>query len=135
MDDYIDLDKDFDEISEKAFKHEELGEFKNLGQKYAYLQMLNLYKDFSMNKINKEETIKEKEKIKREYIHNILILEDYECCCKERNKIRGEYHDYIVAIEKSIAKDEMLDNSLKFIQEIIGDNTFYDRQFKKIDNE
>ena len=66
MDDYIDLDKDFDEISEKAFKHEELGDFKNLAQKYAYLQMINLYKDFSANKINKEQAIKEaKERAER----------------------------------------------------------------------
>ena len=40
----------------------------------------------------------------------------------------------MTAIEKSTTQDEILDNSLKFIENIIQDNSFYDRQIKKIDN-
>ena len=58
---------DFDEISEKAYKRQDLGEYKNIAEKLAYMEMLNLYKDYNNELITKEEASKQKNQIKKCY--------------------------------------------------------------------
>ena len=53
---------EFEEISKKAYKKEKLEEFSNFAEKYAYVQMLNLYMEYRNENITKSEA----EKLKKE---------------------------------------------------------------------
>ena len=126
----------FEELAEKAFKNMYPTEHKlNLAEKYTYLRLADLYKDYRNALISKEDAAKEKNKIQKEFDEYQRKIEDYYQVFKERDEVRKKYYEYIVAIEKSQSEDEILDNSLKFIEEIIADSSFYYRQMKKIDNE
>ena len=125
---------DFDEISEKAYKRQDLGEFKNIVEKYAYLQLLNLYRDYNNEMISKNDAIKKKNKIKKEYEWNLQELKKYYEVFKHQQDIRNEYFSYLTEIEKSKNNDDLLINSLKLIEIIIQDNSFFERNYKKIKN-
>lgn len=124
----------FEEIAEKAFKQHSLPATANLAEKYAYNELYYLYKDFRKSLIDKEIATHRKAEIEKEFNENQRRIDNYYDVFKKQNEIRKNYHEYMVAIEKSTTQDEILDNSLKFIENIIQDNTFYDRQIKKIDN-
>ena len=122
---------DFDEISEKAYKRQDLGEFKNIAEKLAYMEMLNLYKDYNNEVITKEEATKQKIKIKKDYLWNQEKINNYYEIMKRQNDIKSKYNSYIIEIEKSQELDDLLMNSLKFIEVIIQDNSFFERNYKK----
>lgn len=121
----------FEEISEKAFKRESLGEYNNLAEKYAYLQLYNLYRDYHNKIIDKKNSIKQKNKIEKEFEENQKKINNYYDVFKKQNEIRIKYNKYITEIEKSQNQDEILEKSLKFIEIIIADPSFYDRNIKK----
>lgn len=123
---------DFDEISEKAYKRQDLGEYKNIAEKLAYMEMLNLYKDYNNELITKEEASKQKNQIKKDYLCNLKKVNDYYEVFKHQNDIKIKYDSYLIEIEKSQDLEEMLLNSLKFIEIIIQDNNFFERNFGKI---
>lgn len=126
----------FEEIAENAFKNTYPTEHKlNLAEKYTYLQLVNLYKDYKNALISKEDAAKNKTKIQKEFEENQRKIDEFYEYLKERSKARDKYFEYIAAIEKSKSQDDILDNSLKFIEQIIADSSFYYRQMKKIDNE
>lgn len=126
----------FEEIAENAFKNIYPTEHKlNLAEKYTYLQLCNLYKDYKNALISKEDATKNKTKIQKEFEENQRKIDEFYEYLKERSKARDKYFEYIAAIEKSKSQDDILDNSLKFIEQIIADSSFYYRQMKKIDNE
>lgn len=124
----------FEEIAEKAFKQKDLPKTANLAEKYAYMELYYLYRDYRKTLIDKEIATNKKTQIQNEFNKNQKKVNDYYEVFKNQNGIRKKYYEYITAIEKSKTQDEILDNSLKFIENIIQDNTFYDRQTKKIDN-
>lgn len=121
----------FEEISEKAFKREELGKYKNLAEKYAYLQLFNLYKDYYNKNIDKEKATVEKQKIKKEFEDNERKINNYYNILKYREQIKGKYTNYITAVEKSESQDDILYNSLKFIETILQDDSFTERNLEK----
>ena len=125
---------EFEKISEKAFKKEELGDYKNIAEKYAYLQMFLLYRNFENELISKENATKEKNKIRKEYELNIKKVNDYYDVFKKQNKIRIEYEHYLHDIEKTTELDDLLIKALKLLEIIIQDNSFFDRNYKKIKN-
>ena len=122
----------FEEISEKAFKREELGPYKNLAEKYAYLQLFNLYKDYYNKNISKEKATIKKAEIQKEFEDNQRKVDSYYRNLKQREEIKGKYTNYIIAVEKSQNQDEILYNSLKFIEAIIQDDSFTSRNLDKI---
>lgn len=124
----------FEEIAEKAFKQQDLLPTTNLAEKYAYSELYYLYRDFRKGLIDKEIAAHRKLEIEKEFNDNQRRIDNYYEVFKKQNEIRKNYHEYMTAIEKSTTQDEILDNSLKFIENIIQDNSFYDRQIKKIDN-
>ena len=124
----------FEEIAEKAFKQQDLLPTANLAEKYAYLELYYLYRDFRKGLIDKEIATNRKTEIEKEFNDNQRRIDNYYEVFKKQNEIRKNYYEYMTAIEKSTTQDEILDNSLKFIENIIQDNSFYDRQIKKIDN-
>lgn len=121
----------FEEISEIAFKGEKLNGYPSIAQKYAYIQMCNLYRDYKNNMISKENATKQKNDIKKEYEINQSKVDDYYNIMKKQNEIRTRYHDYICEIEKSNGTEDLLDKSLKFIEVIISDESFYNRNIEK----
>lgn len=124
-----------EEISELAFKKKDLPVTCNLAEKYFYLQLYYLYEDYRKELIDKEKAEKEKLKFEKEFDDNQRRIDEYYKVFKERNEIRKNYHEFLAAIEKSTGDVELLDNSLKFIENIVHDNSFYNRQMEKIDNE
>ncbi len=124
----------FEEIAEKAFKQQDLLPTANLAEKYAYSELYYLYRDYRKTLISKETATNRKAEIEKEFNDNQRRIDNYYEVFKKQNEIRKKYYEYITAIEKSTTQDEILDNSLKFIENIIQDNSFYDRQIKKIDN-
>lgn len=124
----------FEELCEKAFKKQGLDEFANIAEKYAYLRMSVLFDDYRNAKINKDDAAKQKQEIKREYEnYQNKIAEHFELCRKQ-NDIRVQYGQYIIDIEKATDQFELLDKSLLFIEKIISDDSFRDRNIKKVDN-
>lgn len=124
---------DFEIISEKAFKKQSLDGFPNIADKYAYLQLLNLYKDYENQNISKSEAVKQKAKIKKEFeVETRNISLDLEMR-KTLNQIRGNYEIWIANIEKSKNQDEQLEYSLRFIEAILQDNSFVNRNLEKFD--
>lgn len=121
----------FEEISEKAFKRESLGEYNNLAEKYAYLQLYNLYRDYHNKIIDKENSIKQKNKIEKEFEENQKKINNYYDVFKKQNEIRIKYNVYLTEIEKAKEQDELLEKSLKFIELIIQDKSFFDRNIEK----
>lgn len=124
----------FEEIAEKAFKQHSLSVTANLAEKYAYSELYYLYRDYRKTLISKEIATKRKIEIEKEFNENQRRIDNYYEVFKKQNEIRKNYYEYMTAIEKSTTQEEILDNSLKFIEDIIQDNSFYDRQIKKIDN-
>lgn len=121
----------FEEISEKAYKREEIGKCRNLAEKYAYLQLFDLYKDYYNKKVSKEEAISNKAKIEKEFEENQRKIERYYEELKYRENIKAKYTNYIIAVEKSKSQDDILFNSLKFIETILQDSSFTDRNLEK----
>lgn len=124
----------FDEISEKAYKKQDLGEHKNIAEQLAYFKMIKLYQDFDNELIDKDKAKEQKNKIQKEYEWNLEKINKYYEIFEIQNNIRGKYQSYINEIEKSQELDNLLINSLKFIEIIIQDNNFFERNYKKIKN-
>ena len=121
----------FEEISEKAFKKEQLGEYSNLAEKYAYSELYYLYRDYRKTIIDKETATVNKSKIEKEFNENQKKINNYYDVFKKQNEIRIKYNTYLTEIEKSQNQDEILEKSLKFIEIIIADPSFYNRNIKK----
>lgn len=122
----------FEEISEKAFKKEKISETSNLAEKYAYLQLVDLYKDYYNGKIAKEKAAIEKHKIEFEFNDYQQRIKKYYDLYKERNENRIKYEDFIISIEKESDQTQLLIKSLQFIEMIIQDKSFFERNYAKI---
>ena len=121
----------FEEISEKAFKKEQLGEYSNLAEKYAYLQLYNLYRDYFLKNIDKQKASEIKNEIKKEFENYQEKIEKYYDYFKRQTEIRIKYNSYLTEIEKTTNQDDLLEKSLKFIEIIIQDKSFFDRNIEK----
>lgn len=122
----------FEEISEKAFKREALGEYSNLAEKYAHLQLYNLYRDYFQKKIDKQKASEIKNEIKKEFQYYQERIDDYYFYFKKQNEIRIKYDCYLSEIERAKEQDDLLEKSLKFIELIIQDKSFFDRNIEKV---
>ena len=121
----------FEEISEKAFKKEQLREYSNLAEKYAYLQLYNLYRDYFLKNIDKQKASEIKNEIKKEFENYQEKIEKYYDYFKRQTEIRIKYNSYLTEIEKTTNQDDLLEKSLKFIEIIIQDKSFFDRNIEK----
>ena len=121
----------FEEICEKAFKKEQLREYSNLAEKYAYLQLYNLYRDYFLKNIDKQKASEIKNEIKKEFENYQEKIEKYYDYFKRQTEIRIKYNSYLTEIEKTTNQDDLLEKSLKFIEIIIQDKSFFDRNIEK----
>lgn len=125
---------EFEEISKKAYKKEKLEEFSNFAEKYAYVQMLNLYMEYRNENITKSEAEKLKKEIEKEYNENLRKYNNYCERLKKQNLLKAKYEEYLYAVEKSQEQEDLLINSLKLIEVFVQDDTFFDRNINKIKN-
>lgn len=126
---------DFKIICEKAYKKEKLDEFANLAEKYAYLEMQVLYQKFKDELITQSQAEKDKKQIEMEFNINQDRENKYNEVFKKQTEIKRDYHELIVNIEKSTKLEDILDNSLKLIEKIISDDSFYIRNMNKINKD
>lgn len=124
----------FEEISEKAFKNEKLANTANLAEKYTYWRMFNLYRDYRELKIKKDAAEKEKQEIVKEFNDYQERIKKYYDVFKEYHENRLKFEKYIREIEKSQTQEDILDNSLKLIELIIQDRSFFSRTQEKLEN-
>lgn len=125
---------EFEEISKKAYKKEELDKFSNFAVKYAYVQMLNLYMEYKNENITKTQAETQKKEIEKEYKENLRKYNNYCEKLKKQNLLKAKYEEYLYAVEKSQNQDDLLLNSLKLIEVFVQDDSFFDRNFNKIKN-
>lgn len=125
---------EFEEISKKAYKKEKLENFSNFAEKYAYVQMLNLYMEYRNENITKSEAEKLKKEIEKEYNENLRKYNNYCERLKKQNLLKAKYEEYLYAVEKSQDQEDLLINSLKLIEVFVQDDTFFDRNINKIKN-
>lgn len=121
----------FKEISEKAFKKQEIDKVGNIAEKYAYLQLKELYLDYKNELISKEEAEKKKKRIELEYNEYQKKIHEYYEVFKTQNDIRIKYETYLNEIEKAKNQDDLLEKSLKLIELIIQDESFFKRNYEK----
>lgn len=121
----------FKEISEKAFKKQEIDKVCNIAEKYAYLQLKELYLDYKNELISKEEAEKKKKRIELEYNEYQKKIHEYYEVFKTQNDIRIKYETYLNEIEKTKNQDDLLEKSLKLIELIIQDKSFFKRNYEK----
>lgn len=125
-------DNDFDEIAELAYKGKEISDLAILPKKYIYLRLFFLYDFYLKGKCGKEESIKIKNEIKKEYKE---IIEEYKRwmeCYKEYtdNRIRSAL--LMAQLEKTTDKDKMIELCLKIIGNCVNDQGLYERNIGKI---
>ena len=121
----------FKEISAKAFKKQEIDKVCNIAEKYAYLQLKELYLDYKNELISKEEAEKKKKRIELEYNEYQKKIHEYYEVFKTQNDIRIKYETYLNEIEKTKNQDDLLEKSLKLIELIIQDESFFKRNYEK----
>ena len=125
---------EFEIISRKAYNKEKLEEFSNFAEKYAYVQMLNLYMEYKNENITKAQAEKEKKEIEKEYNENLRKYNNYCERLQKQNLLKAKYEEYLYSIEKSQDQDDLLLNSLKFIEVVVQDDSLFDRNYNKVKN-
>lgn len=125
---------EFEEISKKAYKKEQLDKFSNFAEKYAYVQMLNLYMEYKNENITKTQAETQKKEIEKEYNENLRKYNNYCERLQKQNLLKTKYEEYLYSIEKSQEPEDLLLNSLKFIEVVIQDDSFFDRNYNKVKN-
>lgn len=118
---------DFEKIAEEAYKKNGISEMWDLPARYAYLQLEELYYNYKIGEISKENSIIEKSKIKKEYEYFERDYEDTLNVYKEYNENRKKTNVSLTEIEKSTDKDEILSKALEIIAKFISDKDFKDR--------
>lgn len=124
----------FEEVSEKAYKKEKLPNTANLAEKYAYVYMTMLYQNYKQQKISKEQAEKEKTQIKNEFNSYQIEIQKYYDVFREYHENRIKFEEYVTAIEKSESPEDIMDNSLRLVELIIQDKSFFNRTESKLKN-
>ena len=124
----------FEEVSEKAYKKEKLPNTANLAEKYAYVYMTMLYQNYKQQKISKEQAEKEKTQIKKEFLAYQDRIQKYYDIFKEYHENRIKFEQHVMAIEKSETQEDIIENSLKLVELIIQDRSFFNRIDDKLEN-
>lgn len=117
----------FEEIAEAAYYRKGISKLWELPQRYAYLQLEELYYSYKIGNVGKEDSIIKKKKIQKEYEYNQQIYENYLNVYKEYNENRVKYSMLLCNIGKAKSKKDMITNALEIISMIISDDTFVER--------
>ena len=123
---------EFEEISKKAYLKSGIEKFWDLPTKYAYNQLEELYFKYSLGNINKESSIEQKNKIKKEYESNKIEYNKSLDIQKEYNKNRIDNYSLLTEIEKAKNKSEIFEPAFKIIANYVKDDSFVERNMQKI---
>lgn len=123
---------DFEKIAEFAFKKQGIQNGWDLPVCYTYLKLEKLYYDYKIGEINKENSIIEKSKIKKDYEYFKRDYEDTLNVYKEYNENRKKTNMLLTDIEKSNNKEEILEKTLEIIANFISDKDFKNRIMRKL---
>ena len=123
---------DFEDIQKKAYKKEPLGEYASLPEAYAYLKMRNLYKEYDYGNLTKEQCVKEKNKIRTEFIGNKATEEVSFNISKKYNQNRQKVETKLYELEKTRDKNEVLKILLDITSKLLADESLYERIICKL---
>lgn len=122
---------DFEELALMAYREDKLNEYASLPEKYIYYKLQELYLNYKTGKINKEKSIQEKNRLRKEYIYESNKMKQSLEISKEYNKNKIENSSLLFELEKAKDKEEVLKACLKLIQNVFNDNSIYERLCKK----
>ena len=121
----------FDEIAQKAYKHEKLESYCSLVEKYAYERLKNLYEKYKCGDIGKRDAEIEKNCIRKSY-------EQYKAEYDRDTEVYNKYYNNIIhndslvqQIDMCHNKDEMLELALKAVALFISDDYLVERNLAK----
>lgn len=121
----------FEEIAQKAYKHEKLEGYCSIVEKYAYERLKTLYDQYKCGDVGKRDAEIEKNCIRKSY-------EQYKTEYERDQEVYKKYYDNIVHNDSLIHKidlckdkEEMLELALKAIALFISDDYFVQRNLEK----
>lgn len=123
---------EFEELCGIAYSGKELSDYAVLPTKYMYLRLVDLYDCYAKGKLSKEKCVELKNMLKKEYGQLMKQHEEDVVAYREHALNRHKNAQYLIDIEKTTDKDEMLEIALKIIQNCIGDKSFYERNRNKM---
>lgn len=123
--------ENFDNIALRAFKKAGLTKYASLPERYAYVQLEDLYFRYKCGDFDKNEAEIRKSKIKKEYNQDIKEYENVQEMFKEFNESRIKNETLLYDLEKSKDKEEIIKIALQIISNCISDNTIIDRYNEK----
>lgn len=116
----------FEEISLLAYKCKEDENF-NIVERYAFIKLKELYEKFKCGELSKEEAMKEKNKIKKEFKNDSFYYEKCVDIYREYNERKRELEFTLYKVEKSNDKMEILGLLSEIIGKYISDDDFKHR--------
>lgn len=122
----------FEALSVKAYRDNEIDNDYNVIDKYYFLKLKYLYLDYKCGKIIKEKAEIKKKKLRSEYIYDKKYYEKYLEICREYNDNRINIEYNLNKLEKSNDKDEILNISLEIIGKMINDENLAKRNLDKL---
>lgn len=123
-----------EEIADRAYKRIGPDIYYNLPKKYAYYRLEDLYYNYKLGNISKENSIIEKRKIEKEYEENEYEYNRNLEMYKKYNESRIENTLLLAEIEKAKDKDSIIKPALKIIANSTGDESFVERLLEKLQN-
>lgn len=121
----------FEEIAKLAYSEVAIPERCSYPDKYAYIMLRQLYKDYFNDKITKEKAVTEKNRIEKEY-------ENFELELNKSREVYAHYQENMLScndlacrINKSKDKAEMLELALEYIAKTRNETLFYDVNIAK----
>ncbi len=123
--------KNFEELSMEAYKDIELSEFADVPEKYAYFRLRNLYYRYKCGDYSKENAIKIKKQIEKEYNEDENKYRDFLNMFQEynQNRINNEY--LLHQLEKEEDYKKKLDIAIQIIASCVHDETLITRHKQK----
>lgn len=122
----------FEKLSLKAYKDNEISEDNNIIDKYYYIKLKELYLDYKCGKIDKEKAEIKKKKLKTGYCSEKKYYERYLRICKEYNDNRIQIEYDLSKIKKSKDKDEILKLALDILSKMTYDGNLVERDIDKL---
>lgn len=122
---------DFEEICKNAYAGVPVDLYQELPDKYSFLQMKQVYKDFRDGKMIKDAAEREKNKVKGEYDSFWNEYEEMKRICKEYNDNRITSGGLQIEMEKCKDKDKMLEILIKIAAIHFHDDSIIKRNMEK----
>lgn len=122
---------EFEKIALLACKNKENDENFNIVERYAFIKLKELYEKYKSGEYNKEKSIIEKNKIRKQFNDDSYYYTRCVEIYKEYNNRKNELEYILYKVEKSKNKEEILELLLDIIGKYISDEDFKQRNLSK----